>query len=464
MSFTRILDEAIRNLDFAVQSAQNCVVLNKMAQMDKIGKYEIVRELGTGATSTVYLATDAFSKQQVAIKLFDLKSLRDVNTARIYRKLLMTEASLAGKLSHPHIVKILDAVMDGDMNYMVMEYVEGSTLEQYAEVDSLLPISTIAEIAYKCCKALEYAQYQGVTHRDIKPANILLQGKTNIKISDFGSAAIQNQQTTQVSGVGSPAYMSPEQVKELPLTHQTDIYSLGVVIYKLLTGKLPFDASNNFSMIYHILNIEPPPPSMFRPETPPELDAIVRRAMEKDMAKRYQTWDEFARDLVGFFGHVTPSPGEIFDTEKFDTLRSLAFFKSFSDVELWEVLRISEWRKVSESEYVLRDGESGRTFYILAQGTVRVVKHGRLLSLLRRGDCFGEMAHLSERDFKRSTDVIAKNDVVLIEIKPDALVHATAGCRFQFSDAFLRMLVRRLSMANTRISRLLADQNQPKEE
>ena len=435
-----------------------------MTQMDKIGKYEIVRELGTGATSTVYLATDAFSKQQVAIKLFDLKSLRDVNTARIYRKLLMTEASLAGKLSHPHIVKILDAVMDGDMNYMVMEYVEGSTLEQYAEVDSLLPISTIAEIAYKCCKALEYAQYQGVTHRDIKPANILLQGKTNIKISDFGSAAIQNQQTTQVSGVGSPAYMSPEQVKELPLTHQTDIYSLGVVIYKLLTGKLPFDASNNFSMIYHILNIEPPPPSMFRPETPPELDAIVRRAMEKDMAKRYQTWDEFARDLVGFFGHVTPSPGEIFDTEKFDTLRSLAFFKSFSDVELWEVLRISEWRKVSESEYVLRDGESGRTFYILAQGTVRVVKHGRLLSLLRRGDCFGEMAHLSERDFKRSTDVIAKNDVVLIEIKPDALVHATAGCRFQFSDAFLRMLVRRLSMANTRISRLLADQNQPKEE
>ena len=462
--FTRILDEAIRNLDFAAQSAQNCIVPNKMTQMDKIGKYEIVRELGTGATSTVYLATDAFSKQQVAIKLFDLKGLRDVNTARIYRKLLMTEASLAGKLSHPHIVKILDAVMDGDMNYMVMEYVEGSTLEQYAEVDSLLPISTIAEITYKCCKALEYAQYQGVIHRDIKPANILLQGKTNIKISDFGSAAIQNQQTTQVSGVGSPAYMSPEQVKELPLTHQTDIYSLGVVIYKLLTGKLPFDASNNFSMIYHILNIEPPPPSMFRPETPPELDAIVRRAMEKDMAKRYQTWDEFARDLVGFFGHVTPSPGEIFDTEKFDTLRSLAFFKNFSDVELWEVLRISEWRKAPESEYVLRDGESGRTFYILAQGTVRVVKHGRLLSLLRRGDCFGEMAHLSERDFKRSTDVIAKNDVVLIEIKPDALVHATAGCRFQFSDAFLRMLVRRLSMANTRISRLLADQNQPKEE
>lgn len=428
--------------------------------MDKIGKYEIVRELGSGATSTVYLAIDTFSRQQVAIKLFDMRSLHDESSVKVYRKLLLTEASLAGKLSHPHIVKILDAEMDGDVNYAVMEYVEGSTLEKYAEVDHLLPISMVAEITYKCCKALEYAQYQGVIHRDIKPANILLQGETNIKISDFGSAAIQSQQTTQVSGVGSPAYMSPEQVKELALTHQTDIYSLGVVMYKLLTGKLPFDASNNFSMIYHIINIDPPPPSMFRPEIPQELDVIVRRAMEKDVAKRYQTWDQFARDLVGFFSHIAPSRNEIFDTEKFDTLRSLAFFRNFSDVELWEVLRISEWHKVPESEHILHDGESGHTFYILAQGTVHVIKHGRLLSVLRRGDCFGEMAHLSERDFKRSTDVIAKDDVVLIEINPDTLTHATAGCRFQFGDAFLRMLVKRLSMANTRLSHLLADQNQ----
>jgi serine/threonine protein kinase len=428
--------------------------------MDKIGKYEIVRELGSGATSTVYLASDPFGKQEVAIKLFDLSVLRDTKHAKVYRKLLMTEASLAGKLSHPHIAKIFDAVMEGDINYVVMEYVEGSTLEQYAEVDKLLPVSTIAEIAYKCCKALEYAEHQGVIHRDIKPANILLKGETDIKISDFGSAALQSDQSTQVSGVGSPAYMSPEQVKEHKLTHQTDIYSLGVVMYKLLTGKLPFDASNNHSMIYHIINIEPPPPSAFRPEIGAELDAIVRRAMEKDTAKRYQTWDEFANDLVGFSSRVAPTQSEILDTEKFDTLRSLVFFKNFSDVELWEVLRISQWRKVPDSEYILRDGESGRSFFILAQGTVRVTKQGRLLSLLHRGDCFGEMAHLIEREFKRNSDVIAKNDVVLIEINPDVLTHATIGCRLQFGDAFLRMLVKRLSVANTRVSHLLADQGQ----
>jgi eukaryotic-like serine/threonine-protein kinase len=433
-------------------------------KMDKIGKYEIVRELGRGATSTVYLATDPFSTQQVAIKLFDLGMLRDPNRAKIYRKLLMTEASLAGKLSHPHIAKIMDAVMEDELNYVVMEYVEGSTLEQYAEVDTLLPIETIAEIIYKCCKALEYAQYQGVIHRDIKPANILLQGEFDIKISDFGSAAVQNHETTQVSGVGSPAYMSPEQVKELKLTHQTDIYSLGVVMYKMLTGKLPFDASNNFSMIYHIINIDPPPPSTFRPETPPELDAIVKRAMEKDVAKRYQTWEEFASDLVGFSSISLAEKTGIRDTEKFDTLRSLVFFKNFSDVELWEVLRISEWRKVPDAEYILHDGESGRSFYILGQGSVRVTKQGRLLSILHRGDCFGEMAHILERDFKRSTDVIAKNDVVLIEINPDVLIHATPGCRLQFGDAFLRMLVKRLSVANTRVSHLLADHTQTENE
>jgi len=143
---------------------------------------------------------------------------------------------------------------------------------------------------------------------------------------------------------------------------------------------------------------------------------------------------------------------EIFDTEKFDTLRSLEFFKNFSDVELWDVLRISKWRKASESEQVLREGETGRPFYVLAEGTVRVVKQGKWLCLLHRGDCFGEMAHLADQDSRRSADVIAKTDVLLIEINPDALTRATTGCRFQFVDAFLHILVKRLTAANTRIS------------
>ena len=425
--------------------------------MDKIGKYEIVRELGHGATSTVYLAVDPFNQQQVALKVFNLDVLHDPTRAKAYRKLLLTEASLAGKLSHPHIVKIFDAVMDSDLNYMVMEYFEGETLEKYGGVDHLKDLGHIAEIIYKCCKALEYAQYQGVIHRDIKPANILIRGESDIKISDFGSAVVESAQTTQVTGVGSPAYMSPEQIKEQALTHQTDIYSLGVTMYRLLTGKPPFDAANNYSMIYQIMNIEPPPPSTFRPEIPAALDKIVLRAMSKNLDSRYQTWDEFARDLVSFISYNVPQQEEIFDTEKFNDLRALAFFKNFSDVELWEVLRISEWRKVAKDEVILREGEEGHDVYIIAEGTVRVVKQGRLLSLLHMGDCFGEMAHLAGKEGRRSTDVISRTEVTLIEIAPEVLSRASANCRYQFSEAFLGLLARRLSMANTRISRLLHD-------
>jgi serine/threonine protein kinase len=428
--------------------------------MDTIGKYEIISELGSGGTSTVYLALDPFNNQQVAIKLFNLDALRDPSLAKSRRKMLQTEASMVGKLSHPHIVKVFDAMLEGAVNYMVMEYVEGETLAHYADVSRLLPFSTIAEIIYKCCKALEYAQRQGVIHRDIKPANILLRGQSDIKISDFGSAMVVSQRTTQqitqVIGVGSPAYMSPEQVDEQLLTHQTDIYSLGVTLFQLLTGKLPFNAGNNYSLIYQIMNVEPQPASKLRPGIPPELDAIVLRAMQKNLSRRYQTWDEFAQDLVSFFSNNVVTHAEIFDMEKFDTLRALVFFKNFSDVELWEVLRISEWQKVRKGKLILHEGEQGREFFIIGNGVVKVIKRGLLLSILSRGDCFGEMAHLSERDFVRTTDVVADSDVTLIGINPDGLERATTGCRFQIDDAFLRLLVKRLDVANTRISHLLS--------
>lgn len=423
--------------------------------MEKIGNFEIIRELGEGATSTVYLALDPFSNEQVALKLFDLDALRNPNLAKARRKLLLTEASLVGKLSHPHIVKVFNAVMDGELNYIVMEYVEGKALDYHTGMAHLLPFSTISEIIYKCCKALEYAQYKGVIHRDIKPANILLHGQSDIKISDFGSAMVMNPDITLVSGVGSPAYMSPEQINEQPLTHQTDIYSLGVTMYQLLTGKLPFEASNNLSLIYQIMNVEPQSPSTFRPEIPPLLDSIVLHAMRKGLSQRYHTWDDFALDLVRFFNQNMATQTEIYDMEKFGIMRSLAFFKNFSDVELWEALRFSKWRKMGKGEHIINEGEEGREFFILGQGVATVLKHGNLLSTLHKGDCFGEMAHLSEHSPKRTTDVVAGSDVTLIEINPDILEKASVECRFRFDQSILRLLANRLDVANTRISYFL---------
>ncbi len=427
--------------------------------MHKIGKYEVIKEIGKGATSAVYQAYDPFQNRQVAIKVVFPEALGDKEHGKRYRKLFVTEASLAGKLSHPHIVTIYDAVAEDEANYIVMEYVDGTTLEQYTYLDGMLPIQKILEIIYKCGRALDYAARQGVIHRDIKPANILLAGESDIKISDFGAALTLAAETTQVSGVGSPAYMSPEQVKEQSLTHQTDIFSLGVVMYQLLTGRLPFQGTNNYSMIYQIINVDPPPPSQLRSDIPQRIDEIVMRALKKNTANRYQTWEEFAHDLVAALGTQEKPDRGFAESEKFDMLRKLEFFRQFTDVELWEVLRLSTWHKHPRDTVLIHEGDIGSSFFILVSGEVKVVKQDRLLNILKAGECFGEMAYLGKQKFQRSASVVALSGITVIEIRAENLSKASDLCRHHFHGAFLELLVDRLAMANTRLSQLLADRN-----
>ena len=393
------------------------------------------------------------------MKVVFAEALGDKEHGKRYRKLFLTEASLAGKLSHPHIVSIYDAVADDEASYIVMEYVDGSTLEQYSRVEHLLPVNKVIEIVFKCTKALDYAAKQGVIHRDIKPANIMLSGENDIKITDFGAAQTSATETTQITGIGSPAYMSPEQVKEQTLTHQTDIFSLGVVLYQMLTGRLPFQANNNYTMIYQIINAPAPRPSEARPDIPPQLDAIVSRALQKNVAERYQSWEEFSRDLVAVFGNLQKPEKNIPDSEKFNVLRQITFFKNFANVELWEVLRITTWHKYPPNQSLIKEGDIGKSFFTIAAGEVKVTKQDKLLNVLRAGDCFGEMAYLGKKQFQRSASVVASTDVTVIEIKSEALAQASEIVRHHFNGAFLEILVDRLSMANTRLSQLLADKN-----
>src|SRR3989440_6851942 len=232
-------------------------------------------------------------------------------------KAFVAEASLAGKLNHPHIVDIFDAVVEPDRSYLVMEYVPGTTLEAYAQPDQLLPVGKVVEIVFKCIRALEYACRHGIIHRDIKPANILLSEGGETKVSDFGASFQQKlADTTQITGVGSPAYMSPEQIRMEPLTHQTDIYSLGVTMYKLLTGRLPFTVSTQAALTYAILNTEPQRPALVRPDVPGLLDAVVMKALAKDPAARYPSWLEFGKDLgQAFAGLRTVGGGTLSDSE-----------------------------------------------------------------------------------------------------------------------------------------------------
>ncbi len=429
------------------------------ATVRNIGKYEIIKEIGRGATGAVYQAYDPFQNRQVAIKVVFPEALGDKEHGKRYRKLFVTEASLAGKLSHPHIVGIFDAVAEDEASYLVMEYVDGTTLERYTHPDTLLPVQKIVEIVYKCARALDYASKQGVIHRDIKPANILLAGESEIKISDFGAALTLAAETTQVTGVGSPAYMSPEQVKEQPLTYQTDIFSLGVVMYQLLTGRLPFQGANNYSMIYQIIHVDPPPPGELRSDLPPRINAIVLRALQKDTARRYQTWEEFAHDLATALGTGEKLEKGLAESEKFDTLRKLDFFRRFTDVELWEVMRLSSWHRQPRDTVLIQEGDIGSSFFILVAGEVKVVKQERLLNVLKAGECFGEMAYLGKQKFQRSASVVSLSEIAVIEIQAETLAKASELCRHHFHGAFLELLVDRLAMANMRLSQLLADRN-----
>ena len=425
---------------------------------ERIGKYEIRRPLGEGATSIVFLAWDPFKLREVAIKQLRPAVLKDPARGRLYRQLFANEAAFSGRLLHPHIVQIHDAMVDDNTAYVVMDYVPGGTLERLTRAGSLPSFERVIEIVFKATRALDYAFHQGVTHRDIKPANILLMSPegSDIRISDFGAALNTARETTQISGVGSPAYMSPQQVREVPLDHRTDIYSLGVVMFELLTGRLPFESDNNYSLLYRIANEALPLPSEFRADVPEALDRIVRRATESDIEHRYQDWAEFSHDLaLAFRNHsVEISRDSVPEAERFDTLRTMQFFHEFSDAELWEVIRVSLFSRVQAGTLIMKEDEGGDSICFIVDGEARVKKRGRLLHVLSAGECFGEVAVFSAAAGVRSASVEAATETRLLTLRAHALRRASNVCRMHFYKAFLEVLATRLSHASARLANL----------
>ncbi|MBL0121304.1 MAG: protein kinase [Betaproteobacteria bacterium] len=423
--------------------------------MENIGKYRVIRELGRGATGAVYLAEDSFNNRRVAIKAMFPEVLKDAQDGAMYRSMFLNEASLAGKIMHPHIVAIYDAVVDEDMSYIVMEYVEGGTLEKYCKPDNLLPPQVVAEIIFKCVRALAFANTQGLIHRDVKPGNILYKAGSDIKLADFGAALNRVSDRTQVAAVGSPLYMAPEIITGAKATVQSDIYALGMVMYMLLAGRAPFEASNPASLAYQIVNHDPVPPSQFRPDVSAPMEDIVKQAMAKDIARRYQSWEEFGKDLAGLWrSEKSPQPNkhEVSDTEQFSLLKTLSFFRDFPENELWEVLRISKWRPFPPESILISEGDVGDSFFILASGTVRVSRGKRLLNVLGAGDCFGEMSYLAKRDGPRSATITTATDSIVMKVRAVDLSSASTSCRRLFDRKFLETLVERLESANQQLA------------
>jgi CRP-like cAMP-binding protein/predicted Ser/Thr protein kinase len=420
-----------------------------MTHPDRIGKYIVKRELGSGENTRVYLVYDAFFNADIALKVYDV----DMGDAQsLTRSQFLNESSLVGKLEHPHIAAILDAFSDGNVTYVAMEYVPGTSLYAHAQPDKLMPIEEVIEIGFKCCGALDYAFRQGIVHRDLKPSNILVDHGTDIKVADFGAAFIRGAQHTQMMDVGTPSYSSPEQIRGDDLTYRSDIYSLGVVLYVLLTGTRPFEATNATALFHKILTEAPPAPSSRRWGIAPELDAIVLRAMAKSPEDRFPDWAEFALALakVGGLGAKTRT---VSDSEKYTRLRDLALLEGFEDAEVWELVRASVWRRAPSQTAIVREGDIGTSLFILTEGEAAVTANGRLLNVLGVGECFGEMAYIRGDNAPRGATILATTDVTVAEFELSALAALSMSCQLRLVRALLRSLADRLTLSNARISR-----------
>jgi serine/threonine protein kinase len=414
---------------------------------EKIGKYEIRGQVGRGSMGVVYRAHDPFEDRDVAVKVALADSLGDRESGARYRKMFFNEAHTAGMLRHPNILTILDAGAEGNDCYIVMELVEGGeTLKNYCRPDNLLDIRQAVEIIFKCAKALDYAHRQGVIHRDIKPTNILITPDMDVKIGDFSIAHLVKADTTQtmpMGFVGSPRYMSPEQVQEDTITNQTDLFSLGIVMYEMLTGKHPFMADSFSRLIHKIINERPPMMRSYRAEIPDILEKIVHHALQKQPEKRYRMGLNMAADLSLAFDFLEKPELEIDAEERFNSVKPLSFFQEFNDAEVWEIVRACGWQDFEPGAEIITEGEVDDSFFIIISGSVEVRKGGQTVGLLGAGDCFGEMGYLSKTE--RSATIVAQEAVRLMKINSTLIDQVSVDCQLHFSRVFLRTLVKRLA-------------------
>jgi serine/threonine protein kinase len=417
----------------------------------KIAKYEIKRRIGRGAMGVVYEAFDPFVQRTVAIKVAHSASDMDDATKQKLREGFFAEVYSAGRMHHPSVVSVYDAGQEDDLNYIVMEFVDGHTLQEYVTGGKSLSPNQVVDVIYQCAKGLDYVHREGIIHRDLKPGNIMLSNDGEVKIMDFSIAHVDvgfEGHDTEVQG--SPMYMPPEQLsEEKRLVAQSDIYSLGAVMYSLLAKKTPYKAGSLESLIYKITNLEPDAIMEVNPEVPQHIADIVEKAMQKIIYDRYDSAYLLARDLSNAFGRLRGVGERIDMQEKWKTLRFLAFFKDFSDDQITEVVNASEWKDFAKGEVIVTEGEQETAFYIIAKGGVEVIKNKKVVGIMKQGDCFGEIAFLTRQP--RNATIVARTDVSLMSVSNSLMEQASTETQLRYYRIFLENLISRLSQATDKL-------------
>jgi serine/threonine protein kinase len=404
----------------------------------------------------VYVAHDPVIDRQVAIKVYrgaGLASGMSEEELALARRLFLNEARAAGGLDHPNILRVFDAGdVDGDP-YIVMEYVPGgATLRQYGGQGARVPVDEAVRMVSQCALALDYAHRRGVTHRDIKPANILLTPDGDVKLADFGIAVRASTTATMTLGAfGSPRYVSPEQARGESATNRSDLYSLGVVLYELLAGRPPFQSSNLPGLLDMVLRQEPAAVESIRPDIPPALAAAVRRALEKDPAQRFATGREMAEALA-VVGQEQAAPSvPSGPEEQMRAVLGLRFFRDFTQLEVGEILKAGTWKTYRRGDTVLEQGARDLAFYVLVAGDASVVRDGREVATLTRGEVFGEMGYLSRGP--RSASVLARTGVTALRVNGALNQWASLPCQLRLTRAFQEVLIDRLNRTSEALAK-----------
>jgi len=267
----------------------------------RLGRYELLEEIGSGAMGIVYLAFDPQIKRKIAVKAFRLEQMVDSTEQEEFKVRFQREGQLAGNLSHPNIIAIHDVGEEEGISFIAMELAEGESLAEKMGQKYTFSIKEVVDIFTQICQGMEYAHQQGIIHRDLKPSNILIRKDGLLKIADFGIArALGSTITGSHKTLGTPAYMSPEQITGGRIDRRSDIFSMGIILYQMLTGERPFAGEITSTVIYRIINEEPIPPRKINIQVPPAFNLIVMKALSKDPAERYQTCQELLNDIKNY--------------------------------------------------------------------------------------------------------------------------------------------------------------------
>jgi len=424
-----------------------------------LGKYRLLRRIGAGNMATVYLARDPFIDREVAIKVAHRAANASREQAQRQRQLFFNEAQTAGMLRHPHIVAIYDAGSESDHYFIVMEYVPGgATLDEYTRPGQLLPLVQIISLLYQCALALDYAHRRGVVHRDIKPRNILVGAAMEAKIADFGVAVAGKETPHNVDEwVGSPLYMSPEQIRLEPPTGQSDLFALGVVAYQLLTGRHPFDANNLEAIHHRILNTRPLPLAESRADLPDICQRIIDKALAKNLQYRYRTGADLAGDLSLVYDFLRDEPLGASQQEKFSRISGLPFFKDFPDAELWELVHTGEWLVAGPDAAITGEGVADAAFLVVVDGIVRVEKNARPPVKLAAGACFGTGGGSAGRQLPAT--IRADAPATVLRIRSAIVDRMPLEAQLRFQRSFLHALIERLDVAHGAATGLEPDRN-----